>query len=220
MACVAFEEALSASIDGELPPREAARMSGYMAACETCNRTFEAYRQTSILLRSLDHPETPRHLTNAALRACGPARRGEFSAAVLPPASFGGALPEKSAGGALVVAATALLVVVLYRGEFAVPENGAAGKPASVDHVASAGSPGVNILPAIVCFTASDEQFSVVRPAPIFAAPSRNASQQLIVKRGTRIEVIAKSQDRAWAWIATDVGSPAYISMSDLAHSS
>ena len=71
-------------------------------------------------------------------------------------------------------------------------------------------------LPPVIEFEAANDQLSVVRQTPLFLGPNEEAPQAYPVDAGTMVQVIAKSKDGAWAWVATADGKPAYLMMSDL----
>jgi hypothetical protein len=71
-------------------------------------------------------------------------------------------------------------------------------------------------LPPTIEFEAANDQLSVIRLTPLFLGPNEAAPQAYPVVAGTMVQVIAKSKDGAWAWVATADGKPAYLMMSDL----
>ena len=100
----------------------------------------------------------------------------------------------------------------------AAPRQGApaSAAPSPPPPPATAGESGPIALPPTVEFVAASDQLSVTQPTPVFLAPNEYAPQAFTVKQGTTVEVIAKSRDGAWAWVATADGAPAYIPMSRL----
>ena len=75
--CEAIERELSAWIDGELTPTEAARVSAHVSSCATCERRCSLLLVTGSLVRSIatDERRSPRRwpfiLAAAAMLAVG-----------------------------------------------------------------------------------------------------------------------------------------------------
>lgn len=67
MACEAFEEDLSAWIDGELTPAEEARLAAHLQSCRSCTALLRDFQDTSLLVRQLPLPRSPAFATEATM---------------------------------------------------------------------------------------------------------------------------------------------------------
>lgn len=61
-----FDELLSAYLDGEATPAEAARVAAHVRECLPCRRRLEEFNQARAAVRSLPLLELPIHLVPAA----------------------------------------------------------------------------------------------------------------------------------------------------------
>ena len=71
-------------------------------------------------------------------------------------------------------------------------------------------------LPPLIQFSPVDQAMKVGHDTSVFVAPNRDAPQIYGVHAGVVVEVVAVSNDKAWAWVATENSDPAYIAMTDL----
>jgi hypothetical protein len=93
----------------------------------------------------------------------------------------------------------------------------AAPKPPATPPPAAADDGPVLDLPPITEFAATHEVLGVVRPTAVYLAPDLRAPKAYPVAAGTEVNVVARSADGAWAWVATADGAAAYIPLADLA---
>lgn len=59
MRCIDFRELISAELDGELEPREAAALEAHLAQCATCRQVREDFSVNRLLLHAMAPVEAP-----------------------------------------------------------------------------------------------------------------------------------------------------------------
>src|SRR5690349_12262392 len=74
MRCDNVQSVLSAYSDGELAPRQAARVAEHLALCSSCRAEYQSLGHVVTALRALGEEELPAGLHQAILRALDTAR--------------------------------------------------------------------------------------------------------------------------------------------------
>jgi anti-sigma factor RsiW len=110
--CVAFDEDLSALLDGELTPERAGEVEAHVAACARCRAQLAAFQSVGARLRGVRRPDVPRELEARLL-----ARVATESRAMPGPAPARGRPRRRlRARGVLAGAALAAAALALYLG--------------------------------------------------------------------------------------------------------
>lgn len=78
MSCQAFEEMLSAYIDGELSDADRQAVEEHLATCDSCKQALMEIRAVKIALQSLPQVEPPAELHVRIMQNLKPAREGLF----------------------------------------------------------------------------------------------------------------------------------------------
>ena len=74
MRCIDFQELISAELDGELDPREAAALEAHLTNCTACSQVREEYRVNQLLLHAMTPLEAPAESWSRILQAVEAAR--------------------------------------------------------------------------------------------------------------------------------------------------
>lgn len=131
MSCAATRERLSAYVDGELPPDQAAEIAEHLSSCAACAREYEAVLKTVQTLRE----GLVRHHAPDVLRARIRAALRDERAEVAPAVRADWRVPWRAAAAALVVAVVSSGLTMLAGGRR--PSEPAVSEEVLASHIRS-----------------------------------------------------------------------------------
>jgi hypothetical protein len=92
------------------------------------------------------------------------------------------------------------------------PGPGTPSAPAPAGSIAAGSNPGA----AKPSFMAVSEQLTTTAPTPVYGAPEATGAPKQVLKPGTAVQIIAKTNDGQWGWLQTPDGQEAYVQMATL----
>jgi hypothetical protein len=158
----AFEELISASLNGDLTADERRRLDAHLDTCPTCRATLAAFSDQRRIMAGLRHVAPPRDLGARVRAGVAQGSATERRWWRRPPVIFAGV------GGGLAVVAGALLAIVLLTSPSDRPEVGDASPTASAPAVTATAVPTLPPLgtPAPTEPATSAAPSASVEPAP------------------------------------------------------